>query len=212
MADANHTKVCRDCGIAKPLSEFSKKDRGILGVRPECKPCRALARRTRYAHDDAHREAVLDAQKRNCTEPPAGYVKRCPTCGETKPAEAFYRSKYSKYSCSSYRKRCQNLLSTSYARENKDKIQPLLRGYSIKRRYGLTVQDYEAMLRRQGFRCAICGTEECATGRNLAVDHCHTTGKVRGLLCANCNRGIGSLKDSEELLQRAIEYLQAGRM
>jgi hypothetical protein len=137
-----------------------------------------------------------------------GYFKRCPKCGETKPFELFYRCKAHKDNCSSYCKRCQNLRSTSYARENKDKIHPHLFGYSIKRRYGLTVQQYEAMLIDQSHRCAICKTNKCLTGRNLSVDHCHTTGKVRGLLCAKCNKGIGSLNDSIALLESALRYLR----
>lgn len=149
-----------------------------------------------------------------------GYSKRCPKCGETKPFDLFYRSKAHKDNCSSYCKRCQNLRSTSYARENKDKIQPHWMGYSLKRRYGITVQQYGEILDRQGGRCAICGADACCTGRNFSVDHCHVTGKVRGLLCSLCNKGIGSLRDSPNLLARAIQYLvangdqelEAGRM
>lgn len=138
-----------------------------------------------------------------------GYHKRCPKCGETKPFEAFYRSKVHKDNCSSYCKVCQNLRSTSYARDNKHKIQPHLMGYSLRRRYGITVAQYAERLESQGGRCAICGTEQCQSGRNFAVDHCHASNKLRGLLCSACNQGLGNFKDRTALLQRAIDYLES---
>jgi hypothetical protein len=62
------------------------------------------------------------------------------------------------------------------------------RRYELKKKYGITLEDYAIMFRRQGGKCDICGREE--TG-NLAVDHCHMTGQVRGLLCGSCNRKLG---------------------
>lgn len=71
----------------------------------------------------------------------------------------------------------------------------------------MSVEDYEKMLEQQNYKCAICGQHETQK-RVLSVDHCHKTGKVRGALCAACNRGIGSLKESKEVLEAAINYLQ----
>lgn len=132
--------------------------------------------------------------------------KYCPKCSTNKPVLEFYNSKSSKDKHSSYCKKCQNLRSTSYARENKDKIPTL--GYTLKRRYGITTKDYEQMLIKQEFKCAICGTLKCPSGRNFAVDHDHTTKKIRGLLCSPCNTGLGQYQDSTELLQKAIKYLK----
>ena len=133
-------------------------------------------------------------------------TKRCPKCGEIKEHSFFYRSKNHKDGCSSYCKVCQNLRSTSYTRENKNKIPTT--GYSLKRRYGITTQDYLNLLKLQENKCAICKTSECHTGRNFSVDHCHTTGKIRGLLCAHCNVGLGNFKDNSLLLKEAITYLE----
>jgi hypothetical protein len=80
--------------------------------------------------------------------------------------------------------------------------------------YGITAEQYDAMLAAQGGGCAICG-EQCTSGRRLAVDHDHaccpgdkTCGKcVRGLLCGPCNQGIGKLRDSPRLLIAAASYL-----
>lgn len=72
--------------------------------------------------------------------------------------------------------------------------------------YGITLQEYETLLEAQGGVCAICG-KECVTFENLAVDHDHATGAVRGLLCNNCNHGIGKFKDDPALLKAAADYV-----
>jgi hypothetical protein len=66
------------------------------------------------------------------------------------------------------------------------------------------------MLVEQNYRCAICGTDK-PTGKWVvfAVDHCHVTGKVRGLLCNECNRGMGLLRDDATLLRKAADYLDS---
>jgi hypothetical protein len=87
---------------------------------------------------------------------------------------------------------------------NKEKQWPR----TLKRAYGLTVEGYFAILSAQGGGCAICGKTSEEQGRKLAVDHCHATGKVRGILCDPCNQGLGSYRDNVTLLRRAIEYLE----
>ena len=92
---------------------------------------------------------------------------------------------------------------------NKDRF----KGYSLQRDYGISLEDYNELLRKQDGKCAICGRpDEDERGNNngskrLAVDHDHETNEVRGLLCSMCNKGIGSLDDSPELLLKAYEYL-----
>lgn len=78
--------------------------------------------------------------------------------------------------------------------------------YSIKKHYGLTVERYQQMLDAQSGVCAICGS--APAGKRLAVDHCHKTGRVRGLLCDMCNHGLGRLQDDTEILRKAITYLE----
>jgi hypothetical protein len=77
------------------------------------------------------------------------------------------------------------------------------------RKYGLAPGEYDSILEKQGGGCAIC-KQPCARERRLSVDHCHSTRRVRGLLCQNCNAAIGMLKDDAALLFRAIEYLSGG--
>ena len=76
------------------------------------------------------------------------------------------------------------------------------------RQYGLTIDEYFAMLKKQSGGCAICGVPESGAGRRLSVDHCHETGTVRGLLCSTCNFIIGSAKDDADLMRRAADYME----
>ena len=85
-------------------------------------------------------------------------------------------------------------------------------GARLHKAYGITLAAYEKMVEDHGGKCAICGGEgfELVVGQRLklVIDHCHTTGAVRGLLCHNCNRGLGLLQDSVTNLQSAVRYLE----
>lgn len=81
-------------------------------------------------------------------------------------------------------------------------------GRYIEIMYGLTIKEYERMLEEQKGLCAICAKPETRKKqRRLCVDHCHETGKIRGLLCQRCNSVLGYMKDDPNLLQSAVEYL-----
>lgn len=84
--------------------------------------------------------------------------------------------------------------------------------YDLKKHYGLTAKEYEALLESHGGKCAICGQPETQAIRGktlrLSVDHCHAKGHVRGLLCSNCNSGLGRFKDDPAALRRAAAYLE----
>lgn len=81
----------------------------------------------------------------------------------------------------------------------------------MEKAYGMTLEEYEGLVKSHAGKCAICGGEgfELVPGQKslVVIDHCHATGKVRGLLCHNCNRGLGLFKDSVESLKSAIKYL-----
>ncbi len=77
-------------------------------------------------------------------------------------------------------------------------------------KYGITNEEYRVLLLVQGGNCAICGNSP--NGRGLVIDHCHTTGQVRGLLCTTCNAGIGCLRDNLDLLASASSYLTNSRL
>lgn len=84
----------------------------------------------------------------------------------------------------------------------------------LKKVYGITIEQYDAMLAAQDGKCAICEKPETAvngtTGlpRDLAVDHCHGKGHVRALLCSKCNNGLGALNDDPALVDKAAAYLR----
>jgi recombination endonuclease VII len=76
------------------------------------------------------------------------------------------------------------------------------------RQYGVSPEQYEAMLHAQDFRCKLCRVPDVACTKSLAIDHDHATGEIRGLLCSSCNSGIGKLGDNLEGLERAVAYLK----
>ncbi len=86
-----------------------------------------------------------------------------------------------------------------------------VRDTQLKKHYGITLADWEAMYLAQGGVCAVCKateTDKSSRYANLAVDHCHTTGKVRGLLCNACNRAIGFLRDDPQIARALAAYLE----
>ena len=83
---------------------------------------------------------------------------------------------------------------------------------SLQKLYNITIDEYEALRESQGGKCSICGISKPIMGRRgnkaLAVDHCHTTGKVRGLLCVNCNTALGLFGEDMKTIKKAITYLE----
>jgi len=77
--------------------------------------------------------------------------------------------------------------------------------------YGITIEEYNELFIKQGGRCAICGRHQSELRKHLFVDHEHTTGAVRGLLCNKCNFGIGYFQDNDQLLLEAAKYLNGAR-
>jgi Autographiviridae endonuclease VII len=101
---------------------------------------------------------------------------------------------------------CKTLKNREHMKTNKFKTR--VSNYRMITRYNLTKEEYNRMLWLQNGACAICrGIEKRKNTFNLAIDHDHKTGKVRGLLCSNCNRALGLFKDDPNLLKIAIEYL-----
>jgi Recombination endonuclease VII len=128
-------------------------------------------------------------------------MKRCPDCGDWKPPEDFPRNKHYKDGRHPYCKPCHNARGA----ETRQRLYGGSRHYHLKRRYGIGAADFDELVRRQGAICAICGRENPEH-----VDHDHDSGKVRGILCFNCNGGLGQFSDNTERLSNAIEYLEDG--
>lgn len=91
-----------------------------------------------------------------------------------------------------------------YKSHNKDRR----REYDLKKNYGLTIEDFNSLFQSQNSRCGICGSEQPTTKQGWHVDHNHTTGSVRGILCVHCNTMLGYARDNPTYLQSAIHYLE----
>jgi len=126
-------------------------------------------------------------------------TKRCPHCGLTKPLEEFPRNRNSKDGRHAYCKPCHNARTA----ETRQRLYGGGRHYHLKRRYGIGADDFDRMVADQGGVCLICERPDPEH-----VDHDHVTGKVRGILCFNCNGGLGQFKDDIDALLAAAAYLE----
>jgi recombination endonuclease VII len=127
-------------------------------------------------------------------------MKRCPDCGSTKPLDEFPRNKNSRDGRHTYCKLCHN----ARGKETYERLYGGTRHYHLRRRYGIGADEFDDLVRQQGGVCAICGRPDPEH-----VDHDHETGAVRGILCFNCNGGLGQFRDSLDVLHAAAVYLQA---
>lgn len=147
--------------------------------------------------------------------------KECSCCKQTKSVSEFTRQGKRYYSvckeCTcgkSNIRRAEERDAGLNIEINRDNYRKYRKWRKLKSVYGITKEQYEAMVLQQENKCAICKKEEKekdgqrGTTLNLSVDHDHKTGKVRGLLCRQCNIGIGRLQESVEVLQSAIDYLR----
>lgn len=101
------------------------------------------------------------------------------------------------------------LKSRNWRRNNAESNAEYMRRHHLHKKYGITPEIFAEMLKSQNGMCAICLTDDpVGKSKQWHVDHCHTTGKVRGLLCDRCNRGLGYFLDSPDVVQTAAEYLR----
>lgn len=154
---------------------------------------------------------------------------RCRLCNKLKPQSEFVcrlrdgRPRYER-TC----KTCQAEVSKKFRRDNPEKWKAAwtacserlgakgralrFRQWVLRSQYGMELADYDTMLTKQGGGCAICKKPVERSGRSLGVDHDHVTNFVRGILCIDCNTGIGKFKDDPALLQQAITYLEQAKV
>lgn len=133
--------------------------------------------------------------------------KSCNVCGEHK-----LLSEYSKVHSAGnvYRVYCKKCAVKMVQDKRKD--DPLWwRKFYLKKHFNMTMKDYQDMLESQDYKCLICETrfDIEVIGKRPNLDHCHSTGKIRGILCFNCNTGIGKLNDNLSTLKKAVQYLES---
>jgi hypothetical protein len=161
-------------------------------------------------------------------------MKLCLKCRLTLPIEEFHLHSKTFDGRKSNCKKCRAEYETKYRKENKDKLLEVearrrIRNaesirvsakkyylkthderlaYRLENTYGITITQYDEMYESQNGLCKICQVDQDQLERRLCVDHCHVTGRVRGLLCDPCNRLLGQAKDRIHVLLKAAEYLK----
>lgn len=170
-------KACRDCGLVKPAADFNCHSSRNDGLYAECRDCQTTARRAAAAADP-------EKNRRGLRERYWRDVERARTKARV------------------------------YREANRDRVraydrrrQGARRAKKLQQLYGITQHDYDRISESQGHVCAVCRRLNIRENAGLAVDHDHSTGAVRGLLCDLCNLGIGYFKDDPERLLAAVEYL-----
>jgi len=138
-------------------------------------------------------------------------TKECTNCGITQFLDFFSRRELKNDGTYRYRSQCKKCTATNnlnryYAKGGKETQAHRSRKHNLKK-YGLSIEQYDKMVEDQQGKCKICKASENIRDFKLFVDHCHSTGNVRGLLCHNCNAGLGHFRDSQDILQAAIRYL-----
>jgi hypothetical protein len=174
------SKSCSTCKITKALSEYTKDKKRKDGLNGNCKSCRAIEKKKFYR---ANKEKVLI----QCKEYYSSHAKE----------KYVYGKKWRKEN-----KKAFYAMHKKWRDKNPDK----LRNLRLKK-FNLSLEEYNVMLLSQRGVCKICGKTQ--TKRSLAVDHDHKTGKNRGLLCTQCNLGIGYFEDNFLLLEESIKYLRS---
>lgn len=175
------TKKCRKCGDVLPANTdfFYRNSGGKYGLTPRCKSCVNVDNKASHA----------------------ARMKREP---EKIRLQANARSKaYYERNLDECRKKGRESAKKRHAADPS-----LKRRAKLKAGYNMTPEQWQGMFEAQGCRCAICRSESPNAKAGWNTDHCHKTGRVRFILCAHCNRGLGAFRDSPELMRKAADMLE----
>ena len=139
--------------------------------------------------------------------------KSCIICSVYQSIDLFYKN-LNKDKHFNICKKCHYNRYTEW-RKNPDNLKKVIqyrRNAAFKRRYGITLEQYEQMVKDQNNQCLICERQPDGYGapqsRVLSVDHCHTSGKIRGLLCHRCNTALGALREDTDIIKKALAYIE----
>jgi hypothetical protein len=196
----NPNKKCSKCQVEKPRTEFYTQGKWWMG---KCKDCYNELRAWKDPWGEGKKGckkcgqvkdlADFDKEIRNTGTKGKGVASACKAC--RRPAEKVWRQDNAEH-VTAYQKEYYR----ATAREQ------TIAKFVRKTKIPFTLEQYEALHAAQNGVCQIC--QKPQEGKSLAIDHCYTTHKVRGLLCETCNRGIGCLQDDPDLLRSAIFYLE----
>lgn len=208
------TKQCVKCGEVKPVDMFyaNKHSRDKKCYR--CKVCMNIVTMANFKKKQKPKKDWSTDE---------GF-KICRKCLNKKPISEFnihYGKTRTKDKLRHECKECQKKHSREHwvkiaVREKEKKKlynishRHIAHNAHLRSKYNISLEDYQSALKQQNGKCAICGSDKPkGRYRNFAVDHDHSTGDIRGLLCAPCNTGMGHFQDSPELLRKAADYLES---
>src|SRR5262245_24185968 len=185
--------LCYGCGIMDNPKTSPQKLESIRAWRqknPE------KVREYQHRYSSTHKEAALKwrHEKRNPESKEKGYARSAEHRKRRREMDPEYRKKLS-------------LRSMQWAAANRDRFLAIQWRTHLRRKYNISVEEYEALLVRQGNACAICGTVT-----KLKLDHDHKTGAIRGALCHGCNAGIGFFAENPRALRAAAQYVEQGSL
>ncbi|MET9255914.1 endonuclease VII domain-containing protein [Streptomyces sp. NPDC003717] len=183
VAEEPNGKECGKCGRELPPASFARDRNRRDGLQVHCRECVA---EYSAAHYRRRREA-MGKTVRERVDVPEGH-KLCRTCGQVKPHSEWHRNATASDGLATRCKACKAVQGR--------------RGH-LKRQYGLTEDEREALVSAQRGVCCIC-----LAASPVHVDHCHETGRVRGVLCFSCNAALGQFKDQPEAIRRAAAYVE----
>lgn len=196
-------KHCTRCTKLLPMEAFSTSgysNKGLRRYHAHCKECALVYQRKRRASGIPMKPKVLATACNICAN--------ILTSDNKVPVKVAHGQKW--------HNRCRTCFSKNLSAWSKTPAQKIrVKSYWLKTKYGITLAEYDDRIRKQGGVCAVCkemeSTVDPRTGviRALAVDHCHKSGKIRGLLCDRCNRAAGFLRDRADVAIELAAYLSA---
>lgn len=161
-----------------------------------------------------HKRNMAAARNTGFLDVVVGCSKLCPKCNLFLSLDRFHRSSKRGNGYQLWCKECgKQEKKASYHSYRRNRVRQLSRATQLRTKYGMSLEDYETLCAAQGRVCAICSLPETVRSSpngvvdSLRVDHDHKTGKIRGLLCSECNFGISKFKDRPSLMRKAIQYL-----
>ncbi|MEU1851601.1 endonuclease VII domain-containing protein [Streptomyces sp. NPDC019990] len=182
-ANEPNAKQCSKCEWDLPPAAFARDENRRDGLQVHCRECVA---KYSAAHYRRRREA-MGKPVREQVDVPTGH-KLCRTCGEIKPHSEWHRNAAASDGLSTRCKACRAVQG---------------RQGHLKRKYGLTEAERDGLIASRGGVCCIC-----LSAVPEHVDHCHGTGRVRGVLCFSCNAALGQFKDRPDAIRRAAAYVE----
>lgn len=227
MGDYINTRTCKECGQTKPLEAFIKHKSMEHGRGNRCKECRAAETRERrkagrgpgrtcttcgvFRSPDLFAETEPD-RCIPCLKAPPNTV-RCSRCRKYLPLNDFATDARRKRGVDTYCRACRAASKKAWVERNRETVREDVYARSIKRLYGIGLEEYERMVERQGNLCAICGQPETKTNkdgtpRRLQVDHDHLTNQIRDLVCSRCNFLVGNIETSPQVVDDVLAYLE----